>query len=128
MTSSTVLPKQVLIIEDDEGLCQLAAADLREAGFRALAAYTGETGLELFKSRQPDAVIIDVGLPGISGFEVAAEIRKSEPPDKHTVIVIMTAYARSYLVSQDLEVGIDAFLTKPVLASTLTERIASLLK
>ncbi len=127
MTFPTVLPKQVLIIEDDEGLCQLAAADLREAGFRALTAYSGEAGLDLFQSRQPDAVIIDVGLPGISGFEVAAQIRKSEPPGKRAVIVIMTAYASSYFVSRDLEVGIDAFLTKPVLASTLTQRIASLL-
>jgi|SRR5581483_544979 two-component system response regulator VicR len=126
MTSSAT-PIKVLVVDDDEPLCKLCALTMREQGLTALTAFNGETALELFAAHQPEVIILDVAMPGMSGFDVAAEIRRLEPPGRHTIIIILTAYARSYFASKNFEADIDSFLTKPVLPQDLIAHVSSLI-
>ncbi len=120
-------PKKILVVDDDQPLCKMAAIALKEGGYRTFTAFTGEQALEVYRAEQPDVIVLDVAMPGMSGFEVVSAVRKSEPPGKHTIIVIMTAYARRYYVSNEFETGIDSFLTKPVLPLDLIAHVSSLI-
>ena len=65
-------------------------------------------------------------MPGMSGFEVAAEIRKREGQARHTPILILTAYAQSYFVSLDFHSDIDGYVTKPISSRQLQEHLVNL--
>jgi CheY-like chemotaxis protein len=120
-------PKKVLVVDDDQPLCKMAAIALQEGGYRTFMAFTGGDALKIYKAELPDVVVLDIAMPGMNGFEVVSEIRKMEPPDKHTIIVIMTAYARSYQVADEFEAGIDSYLTKPILPLDLIAHVSSLI-
>jgi DNA-binding response OmpR family regulator len=121
------IPLKVLVVDDDEPLCKLSARSIQEKGFDTLTAFDGESALEIFKEHRPDVIILDVAMPGMSGFDVAVEIRRIEPPFTHTVIIILTAYDRSYFASKDFESYVDSFLTKPILPQDLIGHVSSLI-
>lgn len=116
----------ILIIDDDVPLCKVTATVLSASGYTTFTANTGEDGIEQFKRHHPDIIFLDVALPGISGFEVAAAIRKLQTEENHPFIVIVTAYAQSFLVGNELHLGIDNYLTKPVLPEDLLDQIKML--
>ncbi len=119
--------KKILIVDDDQPLCKMAALALKEGGYQTFTAFSGEQALQVYRAEMPDVIVLDVAMPGMNGFEVVAEVRKSEPPGRHTIIIIMTAYARSYYVSEEFEAGIDSFLTKPILPLDLIAHVSSLI-
>jgi CheY-like chemotaxis protein len=127
LNSTPNVSKKVLVVDDDQPLCQMAALALQEGGYQTFTAFTGDDGLKIYQAELPDVVVLDVAMPGMNGFEVVSAIRKMEPPGKHTIIVIMTAYARSYFVADEFEAGIDSYLTKPILPLDLIAHISSLI-
>jgi DNA-binding response OmpR family regulator len=118
--------KRILVVDDDKPFCKLVSTGFQEQGFEVYSAFDGAAGLKLFREKKPPIVLLDVAMPGMSGFEVAAMIRKEEAPEQHTVIVIMTAHARSFFVSKEFEVGIDSYLTKPMLPSEIVFTVTAL--
>ncbi len=131
-----VVSKDILVIDDDKNFCKLLAVAFQQHGFQPYTAWDGQSGLNLYKEKRPRIVLLDVAMPGLNGFQVAAEIRRteqdeqSEKPDSptdHTLIVIMTAHARSFFVSQDFESGIDSYLTKPMLPDDIVEQVTNLM-
>jgi two-component system alkaline phosphatase synthesis response regulator PhoP len=119
--------KRVLVVDDDKPYCKLVASGFVEQGFEVYTANDGANGLKLFNEKKPPIVLLDVAMPGMSGFEVAATIRKEESPERHTIIVIMTAHARSFFVSQEFELKIDSYLTKPMLPSEILSTVTALM-
>ena len=119
--------KDILVIDDDKSFCHLVADAFQEHGFHPYTAADGQSGLSLFKEKRPPVVLLDVAMPGLNGFQVAAEIRRTETAGEHTLIVIMTAHARSFFVSQDFESGIDSYLTKPMLPDDIVEQVTNLI-
>ncbi len=118
----------VLIVDDDALLCRMLTKTLQESGFEASFALTGEAGLEHYQRELPDLILLDVAMPGISGFDVAATIRELEQgTDRHTLIVILTAHARIFAVSVEFHAGIDSYLTKPVLPPDVVAHVQNLL-
>ena len=82
----------------------------------------GEEGLELVESESPDAVILDLGLPDMSGFEVLKRIRlSSEVP-----VVILSAMSDESDIAQALDYGADQYITKPFNLSELSARVKTL--
>ncbi len=126
-TLASQTPKKILVVDDDQPLCKMSALALKEGGYRTFTAFSGVQALEIYRAEQPDVIVLDVAMPGMSGFEVVSEVRKSEPPGKHTIIVIMTAYAQNHYGSAEVEAGIDSFLTKPVLPLDLIAHVSSLI-
>ncbi len=122
------MSQKILVIDDDPVLRKLLDQVLHEAGFEVLSAATGEGGLELYQLERPDLVLLDVAMPGMSGFDVAAAIRETEQQsEQHTLIVIMTAHARNFTVSVDFQTGIDSYLTKPLLPPDVVTHVQNLL-
>jgi DNA-binding response OmpR family regulator len=120
--------RKVLIVDDDRIFCTLIAQTLKSNGYEALQAFTGEDGLNVYEREKPDLILLDVAMPGISGFEVATTIRNREQDvDHHTPIVIMTAHASSYTVSVSFHMGISSYLTKPVLPHDVLAQVRNLL-
>ena len=127
MSIEPARPKRILVIDDDKSQCNLMARSLAEAGYQVEQTYSGADGVELFKTWQPDLVLIDFAMPGMNGFEAVNEMRKLERGKSRTQIVMITAYSQTFLVSVDFQVGVDSYLTKPMLPTELVERITDLL-
>ena len=121
-----VATKEILIVDDDKQFCQLLAIAFDAAGYKTTSAQDGQSALDLFKKRNPRVVLLDVAMPGLSGYQVAEQIRKLEPKDTHTLVVIMTAHARNFTITQEFAMGIDSFLTKPMMPDDVVAHVTSL--
>ncbi|MDO9509310.1 MAG: response regulator transcription factor [Thermovirgaceae bacterium] len=116
--------KHILAIEDDRELCELLEAFLNTEGFVLEMAYNGREGLIKARERQYDLLLLDVMLPGMNGFELLRELRKTS-----TVPVIMLT-ARGDEVDRvvGLEMGADDYLPKPFSTRELIARIRAILR
>ena len=116
----------VLIIEDTTDLRDLFAAELATDGFLVIDAVDGEVGLDKAQRFRPDAIVLDLMLPGINGFNVARMLRDDERT-RDTAIVAVTALASERLRAMAIEAGCDSCLTKPVLGAAVVAELMRLL-
>jgi CheY-like chemotaxis protein len=110
------MTKKVLVIDDDEMIRGLVTHTLEHDGYTVISAGSGQAGLEQFEAGKPDLVVLDIAMPGMSGFEAASKMRAIEDAENrpHTPIIVFTAYARSFMASTSDDVRIDSYLTKPI--------------
>jgi two-component system NtrC family response regulator len=106
----------ILLIDDDENLNKIICYQLRHMGFNVTTAVNGEDGLNLFKRNSYDIVITDLQLPGMSGMDVLASIRRL---DKNVIILIITAYGTVENAIEASRLGADDYITKPFGKETL---------
>ena len=106
------MPKKILIIEDEENLVKLLSVNLKTRGFSVVAASDGEEGLEMAFAEMPDAVILDVRLPSIDGWEICQRLKNNEKT-KHIPVIFLTAASQKKDAEKASEVGGDLYLTKP---------------
>jgi CheY-like chemotaxis protein len=104
--------KRVLVVEDSQVIQRLIEVCLRPAGFEVDMRGDGPSGLEAALNDPPDLLILDVGLPGMDGWEVLSRLRKDPRTEKLTVLVL-TAHAQEATREKADQGGADAFLTKP---------------
>ena len=116
-----------MIIEDEKEIRDLVRYNLERAGFRVAAAADGEQGLrQLFASR-PDALVLDLMLPGMNGLEIVRELR-AEPLTHDLPVLILTARSAEMDKLLGFEQGADDYLTKPFSPRELVARVKSLLR
>jgi DNA-binding response OmpR family regulator len=108
----------VLIVEDEDSLRELYAAELASAGFMVLEATDGATGIAKAFQFGPHAVVLDLMLPGIDGFKVARRLR-SDDRTHEVAIIAVTALTSQKFENLALAAGCDAFMSKPVLTAAL---------
>jgi DNA-binding response OmpR family regulator len=118
------VPWSVLIIEDDVRIRRIVAMSLRAEGLDVAEAVTGEEGLAALRDREVDVVLLDLMLPGVDGFEVCRQIRRT----CDTPVIMVTARADSHDVVAGLEAGADDYVTKPFVATELSARIRALVR
>jgi len=114
----------LLLVEDDPRLGEVLAVALREHGCEVRRATSGEQALELAAARRPDAVLLDLMLPGMGGIEVCRRLREADD----VPIIMVTARADSADVVAGLEAGADDYVTKPVVADELAARVRAVLR
>jgi len=108
------VPVKVIYIEDNPANLILIRRYLqRFPNFELLEADNAEKGLDLIREQQPDVVLMDINLPGMSGFD-ALEIMKQEGLRKHITVIAISANALVSEVERGIEMGFDEYLTKPV--------------
>jgi two-component system, sensor histidine kinase len=107
------LPLRVLVVEDSDDSREMLMALLRLWGHEAAEASDGETGLARCVDARPDVALIDVGLPGLDGYELARRIR-ALPGSRPVFLVAVTGYGRLEDQERAGEAGFDAHLLKPV--------------
>jgi CheY-like chemotaxis protein len=111
---------RVLIIEDNRDAREMFRIMLELAGHEVLEAEEGVCGLELLKAARPDVAVIDVGLPGLNGYEIARRFR-AEPDSENVMLVALTGYGTPEARERSRQAGFDHHLIKPVNADTLEE-------
>ena len=104
--------KRVLVVEDSQVIQRLIEVCLRPAGFAVETRDDGPSGLEAALADPPDLLILDVGLPGLDGWQVLARLRADHRTRELTVLVL-TAHAQESTREKADAGGADAFLTKP---------------
>ena len=117
---------QVLVIEDSASVRRLIEVCLRVLPVDVASAEDGITGLDAARDTLPDVVVLDIGLPGMDGWEVLRHLRSAEDTSRIKVLVL-TAHAQPEVAQQADEVGADDFMTKPFRPGELRERLEKLL-
>ncbi len=116
---------RVLIIEDEQTLCEQIAADLKDAGYTVDKAFDGEEGLYLATEYPFDLMVIDLGLPKIPGMDIIKNLREQ---DNHSPILILTARDHWQDKVSGLSAGADDYLAKPFHTEELLARINALIR
>jgi CheY-like chemotaxis protein len=117
-------PKRVLLIEDNPDVCDSLRVILQMWGHHVEFAGTGNDGLKLARDLEPEVALIDIGLPGLNGYEVARAIRHGETPWARRVTrVALTGYGSDSDRQSALQAGFDSHLVKPVDPEVLAETL-----
>jgi two-component system, OmpR family, alkaline phosphatase synthesis response regulator PhoP len=111
--------KHVVIVEDDLDISRLLTLELQESGFRVSAFATGVRGLAAIREDKPDLIILDLGLPDLSGAEIARRVRRTDL----TPIIILTAADDVETKVEMLNAGADDYLAKPFHVEELLARV-----
>lgn len=114
----------ILVVDDERQIATIARDYLMRAGFEVLIAGDGPAGLDLARQKRPDLVVLDLGLPGLGGLDVARALRRgSDVP-----IIMLTARVEEADRLRGFEVGADDYITKPFSPRELVARVCTVLK
>jgi two-component system alkaline phosphatase synthesis response regulator PhoP len=114
----------VLVVDDEPKIARLARDYLEHAGYAVLTAGDGPSAVQAARTRRPDLVILDLGLPGLDGLEVLRTIRASGA----TPVVVLTARDTELDKLLGLELGADDYVTKPFSPRELVARVRAVLR
>lgn len=114
---------KILLVEDEEPIRKFVKINLEREGYTVFEAGSGEEGIDIARSKQPQIVVLDIMLPGVDGFAVCKVLRKEFP---NLGIIMLTAKTEDYDKIMGLQYGTDDYLTKPFNPTELTLRIKSL--
>jgi signal transduction histidine kinase len=119
------LPGRVLLVDDNADLVRSLALMLQYKGYEVKSASDGPAAIELAQAFEPQAVLLDIGLPGMNGYEVAQQLRQAFPPAR-LLLVALSGYGRDEDRQQSQAAGFDLHLVKPVGMAELTAALAGL--
>jgi CheY-like chemotaxis protein len=105
--------QRVLIVEDNRDAGEMYRILIELYGHEVMLAESGPMGLEMLKSVRPDIALVDIGLPGMDGYEIARRFR-AEPESDQVYLVALTGYGSSADVARTRQAGFDLHLLKPV--------------
>lgn len=117
-----IVGKRLLVVDDNVDAAEALAMLLRFSGHTVKTAHSGTEALEVVENFIPDAVFLDLGLPGLNGYEVAIAIRK-KPLLVETVLIALTGWGNEEDRRRSQEAGFDAHLVKPADAKTVTSAL-----
>lgn len=124
VAACSVRPLRVLLVDDNRYLAELLAVLLRSAGHHVQVAYDGLAALECVRAYRPEVVLLDIHLPGISGYEVASRLRAREDT-KHLFLAALTGDGLKDGFDQSRETDFDCHLAKPLEPRVLRRLLAS---
>ena len=116
---------RILVVEDEERLTEVLRLGLVEQGYAVDVSGNGVTGLELARTNDYDAIILDIMLPGMNGYRVCAALREE---NIWTPILMLTAKSGEYDHAEALDTGADDFLAKPFSFVVLVAHLRALLR
>ncbi len=125
MTEFKAPPRRVLIVDDNEDAANSLAMILNLGGHETASVYTAVDALQRAASFKPDVVLLDIGLPGMDGYEVAQKMREL-PGLRDIRLVAVTGYGRSDDRIRARDAGFDDHLTKPVEFAVLERTLAGI--
>ena len=119
--------QRVLVVDDEPDIVALIVYHLAKAGYRVSTAATGPDGLEAARRERPALVILDLMLPGLSGYDVLEQLRAAEPT-KGVGVLMLTARVEEPDRVRGLALGADDYLTKPFSPQELVLRVGAILR
>ncbi len=118
---------RILVVDDEPDITALVAYHLAKSGYRVSTAATGADALRAAREERPDIVVLDLMLPGLSGYEVLGELRKREET-QDVGVILLTARREEADRIRGLSLGADDYLTKPFSPHELALRVGALLR
>lgn len=116
--------KKILVVDDDENICELLRLYLEKDGFKTVVANDGEQALQLAQVHNPDLILLDIMLPVLDGWQVCREIRKTS----NVPIIMLTAKGETFDKVLGLELGADDYVTKPFDSKEVVARMKAVLR
>jgi DNA-binding response OmpR family regulator len=120
------MKEKILIIDDDENICEVARIALEAEGFQLDIAYDGETGMQKILNGEYGAVLLDIMLPELDGWEICRRIRSGQ--FKKLPIIMLTARGEEVDRVLGLELGADDYITKPFSPREMVARVKAVLR
>ena len=121
------IPARILVVDDEPEILDLVEAMLASSGYEVFLASGGEEALRLARERKPDLILLDLIMPGLSGFEVCARV-KTDPQTGGIPVLFVTALTQISDKERALAAGGDDFLVKPFERAVLLARVEALLR
>jgi len=118
---------RILVVDDEPDITALVAYHLARGGFRVSTAHNGSDALKAAREERPDIVILDLMLPGVSGYDVLAELRQRDET-RDVGVILLTARREEPDRIRGLTLGADDYLTKPFSPQELSLRVRNLLR
>ncbi len=119
--------QRILVVDDEPDLVKAIQIRLEQANYEVIVAYNGQEALERARRDKPDLIILDLMLPKIDGFKVCRML-KFDGENKQIPIIMLTARAQKSDEEVGMEVGADAYITKPFAHEIVLAKIKELLK
>ena len=119
--------KKILIADDAHKIVMTLEYAFRKAGYEVFIARDGSEVLEILKEQIPDAILLDVMMPNLDGYTTLSEIKKNENLN-NIKIIFLSAKTGENDIKKGLDLGADAYMTKPYSIKKLTEKVEELLK
>lgn len=116
-----MMQPKVVVVEDEPEMLDIMRINLEQAGYKVFTARDGLEGYELMEENDPDAVILDLGLPNLSGFRLVRLVRR-DPRWSQLPLIVATAFAFEE-VEELADERIDGFITKPFDPADLVSRL-----
>ncbi|WP_304525863.1 response regulator transcription factor [Halomonas sp. I5-271120] len=117
---------KVLVVDDEPNIVLSLEFLMQQAGFEVVTAEDGESALTRVAEAPPDLVLLDISLPGISGFDVLEQLR-ANPTLTRLPIIMLTAHGREVEREKGLALGADDYITKPFSTQALVDKVKTLL-
>lgn len=114
--------KKIIIIEDEPDTAEMFAEMMRLSGYEVIKSYGGSLAIDLIQSENPDAVVLDIMMPDVSGLEVLGQLRRDAKLAQIPIIVV-SAKSLPSDIKDGLEAGARVYLTKPVSFLDLREAV-----
>lgn len=115
---------KILIIDDDPDLCTLVSTILKKDGYEVDIAHSGRSGIPKIKTFEPDLILLDVMIPGESGWDICQQLRQ----DNDTPIIFLSARGSENDIVRGLQLGADDYVAKPFRRHELIARIEAVLR
>lgn len=125
MSAEDSSPFKVLVLEDDQDLCQMLVDVLRDEGYDVTAALDGTVALELCSQQEFDLIVTDVRLPGMDGLECLSQVRQQQP---HLDSLVVSGYTSEAETLRALSLNVGGYLKKPFSLHDLLAKVRDLLK
>ncbi|HEY8806619.1 MAG TPA: response regulator [Candidatus Limnocylindria bacterium] len=116
---------RILVVDDDRDLCDLLADFLSEEGYDVTRAYAGQDAIDAARTNTPDAVLLDLMLPDVSGIAVGRALR--DHATTHHVPIVIISGDRAALARSKLEINADSFLEKPFSLAAVQSAVRAVL-
>jgi CheY-like chemotaxis protein len=119
--------RRILVVDDEEHLRELVQACLEDlGGWQTLVARSGEECLQILQTERPNAILLDLSMPGMDGFAVY-EILQSDPITRSIPLILLTAKVLPSDRAKFAQMAVAGVITKPIQPITLTEEVAEIL-
>jgi two-component system phosphate regulon response regulator PhoB len=125
--TNAALTHRILVVDDEPDITALVAYHLAKAGHRVSTAANGPDALKAAREERPDVVILDLMLPGVSGYDVLAELRRRDET-REVGVILLTSRREEPDRIRGLSLGADDYLTKPFSPQELSLRVTALLR
>ena len=119
--------KTIMIVEDERDMAELIAMRLKRERYAVEVAHDGQSALKMIRGRVPDALVLDIMMPGMSGLDLLKELR-GDPRTASLPVLLLTAKSEEADIVVGLHLGADDYVTKPFSMAVLLARVAAILR